>query len=359
MNRLLVSLIAIALPLALEARAATPPYPPSSLVGDITWDFANINSAAPGSDLWPVTWAADGNLYTSWGDGGGFTGNDSRGRVSLGVARVEGAGDNWQGFNVFGGNNTEAPATFEGKVNGGIISINASLYMFVQQQDVWTHAKIGKSVDNGKTWLFNNGDFANSSWDLSEPGGAFASPGIIQFGRDYQGARDGFVYGYGHEGLNNGLALFRVPKDKVMNRGAYEFCTGVDVAGNPQWTADVRTRQAIFTDPNGVGWGYNAMHHPVLKRYLLTVRHDDVGGWGIFEAPEPWGPWRTVAYYDNWIDSQFKFTFIFNQKWMSADGKTMWMAFSGTGKYDSFNVIKATFILAGTRPLPPTGLLVQ
>jgi len=47
---------------------------------------------AEGSDMWPITWAADGNLYTCYGDGGGFGGTDTLGRVSFGVARVEGAG---------------------------------------------------------------------------------------------------------------------------------------------------------------------------------------------------------------------------------------------------------------------------
>jgi len=37
---------------------------------------------ANGSDLWPVTWGKDGNVYTFFGDGGGFGGDNQRGRVS-------------------------------------------------------------------------------------------------------------------------------------------------------------------------------------------------------------------------------------------------------------------------------------
>ena len=33
---------------------------------------------APGSDIWPLTWAADGHQYTTFGDGGGFGGTDQR-----------------------------------------------------------------------------------------------------------------------------------------------------------------------------------------------------------------------------------------------------------------------------------------
>jgi len=56
-----------------------------------------------------------------------------------------------------------------------------------------------------------------------------------------------------------------------------------------------------------------------------------------------------MAYYDKWIDSTFKLSFSFNQKWMSSDGTTIRMVFSGTGSYDSFSLIKAKLVLRGTR----------
>ncbi len=65
-----------------DARAQTSPYPASSMIQDIAWDFGNTVRLAPGSDLWPVTWASDGHVYTSWGDGGGFGGTNSDGRVT-------------------------------------------------------------------------------------------------------------------------------------------------------------------------------------------------------------------------------------------------------------------------------------
>src|SRR5471030_1243997 len=50
------------------------PYPRSRLIEAVSWDFSTIEShrKALGSDLWPCAWAADGNLYCAWGDGGGF-----------------------------------------------------------------------------------------------------------------------------------------------------------------------------------------------------------------------------------------------------------------------------------------------
>ena len=50
------------------------PYPPSDLIRNMAWHWETYTNAAIGSDLWPVTWGPDDNLYTAWGDGGGFGG---------------------------------------------------------------------------------------------------------------------------------------------------------------------------------------------------------------------------------------------------------------------------------------------
>jgi hypothetical protein len=341
-----------------SALAAQAPYPPSPVISGVTWDFSGMTQAAPGSDEWPITWSSDDNLYTSWGDGGGFGGTNDNGRVSIGVARVSGTGDSWQGTNVFGGFNSEAPATFVGK-SAGILSVGGVLYMNVQEQDVWEDSKMGFSTDFGHTWTFSNGSFSNSPWDFTN--GNFVGPTFLQFGKDYAGARDNYVYGYDVEAGSSphNIVMFRVPKTQIMTRASYEFFAGLDGSGNPTWTADINQMKPVFTDPNGVGWGVRAFYNPVLHRYLLTDQRNDSAAWGIFDAPEPWGPWTTVAYYDTWIDSTFKFEYNFNQKWMSSDGLTLYMVFSGQGSFDAFNVIKATFTLKtgdSAPPSIPTGL---
>ena len=67
-----------------------------------------------------MTWGADDHLYAAWGDGGGFGGSDSDGRVSMGFARIEGGPENRRGINVNGGKNPESPASFpkKGKTSG-------------------------------------------------------------------------------------------------------------------------------------------------------------------------------------------------------------------------------------------------
>ena len=96
---------------ALTAFAAPElPYPQSPEFDGIEWDWNTYTTAAIGSDLWPITWGPDNNLYTSWGDGGGFGGGDHDGRVAMGFGRLEGVPPEWKGFNVNGGKNPEHPS---------------------------------------------------------------------------------------------------------------------------------------------------------------------------------------------------------------------------------------------------------
>jgi len=105
---------------AAEHNSSKPPYPPSPVIQGIAWHWDTYTNAAPGSDLWPLTWGADDHLYAAWGDGGGFGGSDSDGRVSMGFARIEGGPENCRGINVNGGKNPESPASFpkKGKPSG-------------------------------------------------------------------------------------------------------------------------------------------------------------------------------------------------------------------------------------------------
>jgi len=69
----------------------TAPYPPSSIIIGLQFNLSTIIERASGSDNWAITWADDDHQYATWGDGGGFGGTNNDGRVSLGVARIEGS----------------------------------------------------------------------------------------------------------------------------------------------------------------------------------------------------------------------------------------------------------------------------
>lgn len=83
-----------------------------------------------------------------------------------------------------------------------------------------------------------------------------------------------------------------------------------------------------------------------IKRYLWcqTGPGEDTryaGGFAICDAPEPWGPWTTAFHTDAWDAGPGESSSL-PVKWMSADGRTMHLVFSGD---DHFYVRKATLIL--------------
>ena len=82
---------------------------------------------------------------------------------------------------------------------------------------------------------------------------------------------------------------------------------------------------------------------------------------GIFEAPNPWGPWRTVSYVDNFLGTTGGIFYFLNFpiKWQADNGATLWATYSCYSRsssapcgpyHDRFNLLKATL---GVVPEPP------
>jgi hypothetical protein len=95
-------------------------------------------------------------------------------------------------------------------------------------------------------------------------------------------------------------------------------------------------------------------------RYILMTEHDTTfqSKLGIFEASEPWGPWKTVAYYSDWASQtstpgtagQKGFFWNISNKWSS--GANIVMIFTGVGGDDSFNTLNATLSISSAPPPP-------
>ncbi len=281
------------------------PYPQSTKYNSINWDWDSYYHTAPGSDLWPVTWGVDDNIYTSWGDGGGFGGDNNLGRVSLGFARIEGSPTNLNPFNIWGGYNSLNPATFVGKCTD-ILCVDSILYAWVNTQNgIPPDFKLAWSADFGAHWNLSDWEFSSS--------GSFFPNSFINFGKNYEGSRDEYIYCYGGQlpyahGFINDVYLMRTNKDNIMNRNDYEFLSGYDQNYQPLWSLDINDAQPVFTDSNGVSDGLSAIYDSGIGMYVLTVGHRSNSGnpWGtienlgIFVSPEPWGPWSTIVYYNDW-----------------------------------------------------------
>ena len=92
------------------ASHGTQPYPQSAYISGVTFGDLILDKDTNGPDYasgdqWAGTWADDGHMYMGWGDGRGFGHRGDWGDPSnsfMGLARVEGAPPNHQGFNVWG-----------------------------------------------------------------------------------------------------------------------------------------------------------------------------------------------------------------------------------------------------------------
>ena len=90
----------------------------------------------------------------------------------------------------------------------------------------------------------------------------------------------------------------------------------------------------------------DAVYHPVFKRYLLIVGYGHTGGWGLYEAPHPWGPWSKAFHTEYWGLGETH-GYRLPAKWISADGRSAALVFSGLiyngVVYDAFCVRKLQF----------------
>jgi len=323
----------------LEPIAASVPrskvrYQPSPVIKEIRWaSRETIIRKAKGSDNWPITWADDDRLYTAYGDGNGFE-PFRREKLSVGLARVEGIPPGIEGVNIASPSLDSKGDGARGRKASGLLCVEGVLYLWVRNA---TNSQLGWSADHGRTWSWADWKFTNS----------FGCPTFLNFGRDYAGARDQFVYIYSHDSGSayeraDRFVLARVPKDRIRDRATYEFFVRLDEKNNPTWSTNIEQRGAVFESPGNCyrsSLGYCAG----AKRYLWcqTGQGNDTrfsGGFAIYDAPEPWGPWTVAFETDQWDVGPGESMHL-PTKWMSSDGREMWLVFSGD---DSFSLRRAT-----------------
>jgi CubicO group peptidase (beta-lactamase class C family) len=312
-----------------EARAAGKA---TTRVAGIRWaPPETVFRAAQGSDNWPATWADDGALYTAYGDGWGFE-PKRKGKLSLGLARVTGTPGDLRGVNLDAPTAEQTGDGPSGKKASGMLMVDGKLYMLARNAK---NAQLAWSADRGATWKWCDWTFETS----------FGCPTFLNFGRNYTGAPDNYVYLFSPDGNSayrpsDYTVLARVPRSRLASRVAYEFFAGLDNADRPEWTRDVKKRGAVLSNA-GRCYRTGVSYNSALGRYLLVQTHGGRGGLTIFEAVEPWGPWCVIYEREQW-DVDPGDSASFPTQWMSADGRTMHLLFSGN---DSFSVRRAELVL--------------
>jgi CubicO group peptidase (beta-lactamase class C family) len=309
-----------------------PPYPSSPVIQEVQWAPASsVVRKARGSDNWPITWGSDDKLYTAFGDGRGFRPFVDT-KLSMGLCRVSGGPEGFRGENLRAPTAERTGGGASGPKVSGMLMLDGVLYMLVRNtgnsQLAWSH-------DRGKTWTW-------SDWRLET---SFGYPTFLNYGCNYRGARDDYVYVYSHDSHSayeraDRMVLARVPRKRITERTAYEFFTHLD-NDVPYWTSDVNRRGSVFTN-EGACYRSSVSYNSALRRYLWcqTGSGDDTrfrGGLAIYDAPEPWGPWTTAYYASEWDIGPGE-TSCLPTKWMSEDGRSLYLVFSGD---DSFSVRRA------------------
>ena len=376
------------------------PYPPSTVIKRIRWhDGTNgtnntLYQDAGGSDIWAVTWMADeqypnndGSLLLAWGDGVGFGPSStnfsqqySPERTGYGFSRVVSNSSDPRiamatATNFWGGQDPDHTANIgaedEGKV-AGTIAVDGVLYGWINMQFLEGGGE-WPDVHHGLVWSeAKDGNPAGAEWTLEpkplrfEKGYKKFKPAtFVNYGMDYNEGMDErlghqHVYFSGRrQGVGGKFFMGRVDRNHIRDKSMYSYFAGRTSSGKAVWTQNVADATAYFRDcsiDGDGGWSPDVVinYNTALKRYILSTGRSQGGELAIYEAPNPWGPWSTVAYESNWMganDAGTPLLFSFVNKWTSSDGLTNWMIFSlhaGSKKtrfHDKFNMMKATFVL--------------
>ena len=320
-------------------------YPSSTLITRITWG-RSIRREGCGDNV-PVTWGADGHLYTAFGDCTGFGGQ----RASTTVARLSDTGEplEFAGRNVWQLDGGVGPA---GKKISGLISIRGVLYALFRNADEDGHDfQVGYSNDGGSRWRL-------ASWRLP-----WGYPTFVNYGKDNRGAPDGNVYivspdtsdayAPSTDPAHRGMILLRVPAGRLLDRSAYAYYKGF-WRGRAHWSVSAGVRKLVFSCAQTACLRGQISYDAPLGRYLwwqqIFVSSPDTrweGGFALYEGPNLWGPWRTVYFTANAAaDPAFHDGpgegGSFPTKWMSRDGRTLYFACSCQNSFTVRRVVLTT-----------------
>jgi hypothetical protein len=258
----------------ISAEIVTPPMHPVSSTGD----------------LWMNTWADDDHIYTGWGDGTGPGNTEPSTDCGIGVLKeavpyffIE---PDPQDFVRCKFVPDGQPTSIRDDKPSSLLFLDGRVYMagHTPLGDA-EYGYIAFSGDYGQSWT----EVVGSPWTRAS-NSPFRCLTFIQMGRSYELNEDGYVYGLGigteWAWWSQEIFLARVPKDSIVNYDCYRYYTGLNDQ-TPIWS-DLQSK-AVPLKHVGTHQMCSAMYHQGIERYLcLTID-------GLFEAPNPWGPWTEVA----------------------------------------------------------------
>jgi len=369
----------------------------TQIIGIRRLDDTTLRTGGSG-DNWHMTWAKNDRQYVAlcdgrgWPDVAGYTGKAYNTRLYA----INGDPPN-QTFQYLPGYPdllSEQSPNVNRYYGFGIISIDGYIYHFPstpnhafdQPNPRFVGAKLIYSPDTGRSW--RNQDGSPLRWEewgersrqnmafFKEHGEAFSLLTLLQMGKNYEHNRDGYVYAYAPngntEGTMNELVMFRVRKDRILNRSAYEFFASRNHDGSANWSSDINARGVVCTFPSGwvntrvhpYSWHPSIVYNAPLGVYMMVnwgMGCAANGMWfgkpsylGFWTAPRPWGPWTQVHEETAWTPMGDVYARTYqpqiSPKWIAKDGKSFWLVFTdfqeidGERPYYCFNCQKVEIL---------------
>ncbi|NLG98878.1 MAG: DUF4185 domain-containing protein [Chloroflexi bacterium] len=191
----------------------------------------------------------------------------------------------------------------------------------------WTLSSSGLaySDDDGETWHKDSG----VSW-----------AGDSNFGQVAFVKEGNFLYLFGIPGGRfGGVALARVPQDKVLDQAAYRYYSG-QFLGRPVWSKDEKEAKLIVPAPVGE---LSVIWNAYLERWIMTYLDEHRAAIVIREAREMWGPWSPPLTLVSGKDYPALYGAYMHPWYVENDGETIYFAMSQWGPYSVF-WMKATLV---------------
>jgi hypothetical protein len=192
------------------------------------------------------------------------------------------------------------------------------------------------SNQNGVSWWT---PALNTITEPMFPGHTFGGPAFVNFGKNNANARDSYVYAVSGDQWDNGsnLRLGRVPADRIMQRGSWEWVCAFSLSGEPAWHSDLNEAIPVLSLHRWIG-APEMVYLAGIRRYLLLTwrLHKDFSPADgtdllVLEAPEPWGPFSLVHFEEYWEGKEFNpYCPRVPLKWMAPDSRSGWLQFSGS-----------------------------
>ena len=338
------------------------PFPKSSSLTGI--EFTGRWARYWNADTWYPSWGSDGVLYSPFTDGqvDGLKADSNGPKANTGFATI--VGDDPLQLRIadkgvhpgppepYGGRYPSASLFYRGIWYYGtycLMDSDGDPGKGLNWDILGPFVGIRYSSDKGKSWVDTTHTPSRPLFpEPDKPGGKvkFGAPHFVDFGKDMAHSPDGKAYLVGHgasdpdpqpreanaswiTGDQVYLARVKPEPNKINDLRSWEFFAGNDTQGKPKWTNDFRSIRPLVDWNNHVG-NVSITYDPPLRKYLMAVTDggNTISAFDTYllEADQIGGPYRLVVYMKHFGEQAY---FVnFPSKFISADGRTLWMCYA-------------------------------